>query len=223
MEIKKVVAAEELKPATLINLVSIALDNYDDIFSDFDPSPYHSRILSDDFLKEVQKRYVENKHGSFEVRFSLPNALRSAKTEALIKKRLKDYFTMQLKNLDTDLEKVRKRGMAYVAAGFAILAGSITLATTDAGEYEYIFKLLEVLLVPLGWYLLWVGIEKIVETPSKLEDQRKFNTKFENANYYFISEEAIVQQISATATKEEEKPEARKEAPKEQPKEDKKS
>ena len=32
--------------------ISLLLDSYDDIFSDFDPRPYNQRALSQDFLAE---------------------------------------------------------------------------------------------------------------------------------------------------------------------------
>ena len=35
------------------------LDDFDDIFSDFDPRPYSARELSDDFLDEVRKIAAE--------------------------------------------------------------------------------------------------------------------------------------------------------------------
>jgi hypothetical protein len=67
--------------------------------------------------------------------------------------------------------------------------------------------------------MTWMGIEKILETPSKLEDQKRFYEKFEKANYQFLSEEEIVEQIGATAAKEEVKAE---EKPKEEPKKEEK-
>ncbi len=39
---------EKQKAGSFINLVDIALDGYDDIFSDFDSSPYSRRTLSMD-------------------------------------------------------------------------------------------------------------------------------------------------------------------------------
>lgn len=35
--------------------ISLVLDTYDDIFSDFDPRPYGERALSSDFLDEAKK------------------------------------------------------------------------------------------------------------------------------------------------------------------------
>lgn len=205
MEFKKKIAAEEMKPATLINLVHIALDTYDDIFSDFDPSPYQIRVLSDDFLKEVQKRYVENKDRTFEVRFSLPNSMRSIKTENIIKKRLKDYFTAQYRHTEHEIERHRKNGGIYLFFGFIMMVINIFL-TSYSEQYLYAVKILEILLVPLGWYYIWSGIQKVSEIPKSLREHKKFYDKFRNAVFYFISEEAVVSNISLTATKQAEKP-----------------
>lgn len=216
MEIQAAIAKKEKKPAAFLNMVHIALDTYDDIFSDFDPSSYSVRILSDDFLKEVQKRYMENKKGIFEVRFTLPKFNRSLKTEALIKKRLKDYFTQQLKYIDDELTKRRKRGGVYIAVGFILLASQIILA--DYEGYTNLLKLIEILLVPAGWYGMFVGIENLVEVPGRLEEQKRFYEKFQKAAYYFFSEEDVIQQIEATATKPEEKPLSKEAPSSEQPK-----
>ena len=50
--------------------ISLILDNYDDIFSDFDPRPYTVRALSDDFLNECRKAIIE-KGENIELRFLL--------------------------------------------------------------------------------------------------------------------------------------------------------
>lgn len=205
METEIISLSDEKRPAALLNLINIALDTYDDIFSDFDPSPYSSRILSDDFLKEVQRRYVETKKGGFEIRFSLPKALRSAKIEALIKKRLKDYFNDRLQEVNKELKERRKKGGIYILVGFIIL-GSQILLTTYTSDHTSIARFLEILLVPAGWYGMFVGIENLVEVPQRLEDQRKFYEKFRNATYYFISEEDVVKQIRESAAKAESEP-----------------
>jgi len=200
MEIKKIVAEEEKKPATFINLVNIALDTYDDIFSDFDPSPYSTRLLSDDFLKEVQKRYTERQRGEFEIRFTIPAAQRNQKTEALIRKRIKDYFHQVLKNSEYELKKKRRRGLAYVALGFALLATQMYLSTHN-GDSSFLVKLLEILLVPAGWYGMFEGIGNLLETPPSLESQQKFYKKMKDANYIFMSEEDVVKIIAESAEK----------------------
>ena len=52
--------------------ITVAIDTLDDIFSDFDPRPLHQRALSEDFLKEIQKFYVESSRGRLNVIFLGP-------------------------------------------------------------------------------------------------------------------------------------------------------
>ncbi|MBU0586113.1 hypothetical protein KJ780_01230, partial [Candidatus Micrarchaeota archaeon] len=119
-EVKPLKTKEE-KPAAIINQLHVALDNYIDIFSDFDPSDYDRRIFSDDFLKEIQKRYVENKKGEIELTFSVPKAIRSAKVELLVKKRLKEFFRTEVREVDREINKKRTTGGVFFAFGFIVL------------------------------------------------------------------------------------------------------
>src|SRR3989338_7233415 len=105
---------EEIKPSAVLKIMHISLDTYDDIFSDFDPSSFDRKVLSDDFIKEIQKRYGETKKGEFEINFSIPKKGRSAKVEGVIKKRLKEHFQKQLKDIREAVKRQRKKGAAYV-------------------------------------------------------------------------------------------------------------
>ncbi|MBI4652464.1 hypothetical protein HY745_14550 [Candidatus Desantisbacteria bacterium] len=72
--------------------VSLQIDSYDDIFSDFDPRPFSERTLSDDFLLESKKAFREKESGRFELRFLIPIKERKLESEKIIKKRLTDHF-----------------------------------------------------------------------------------------------------------------------------------
>ncbi len=185
---------EEKKPSSLLNLLHIALDTYEDIFSDFDPSGYDKRILSDDFIKETQKRYVETRKGDIEVRFSIPTAVRSAKTEALVKKRLKEYFQVQTKLLDAEISKRKRTGTIYFFVGFAVLL--FTIYSAEFFPDQHMREILAILLTPLGWFGMWEGVGLFVQGPVKYEEQKKFFMKFSKANYVFMNEEDFVRELS---------------------------
>ena len=72
---------DERKRLLQMSEISLWLDTYDDIFSDFDPRPYSQREMSEDFLKEISRRYLEGKHGRFEVHFTIPSSERDLKAE----------------------------------------------------------------------------------------------------------------------------------------------
>lgn len=199
---------EEKKPSSLLNLLHIALDTYDDIFSDFDPSDYGRRVLSDDFIKEMQKRHTETRKGDIEVRFSIPSSVRSPKTETLIKKRLNEYFQIQAKLLDREIEKRKKSGMMYFIVGFFVLLFIVYFV--ELFPASHLGSILAILLTPLGWFGMWEGVGLFVQAPVKYEEQKKFYVKFSKANYVFMNEEDFVRELAEMETAEIAKAEAQK-------------
>jgi len=78
-------AAQRLKD---IQQISIAIDTWDDIFSDFDPRPLGERAVSEDFINELKKRYLETRKGSFLIIIHAPISLKDEKSEKMIIQRL---------------------------------------------------------------------------------------------------------------------------------------
>ena len=73
--------------AMLTRDISIWLDNYDDIFSGFDPKPYSERVLSDDFLTEVGKVCKEKDEGIDEFNYCYLQTKEVVKQKQLLKTR----------------------------------------------------------------------------------------------------------------------------------------
>ncbi|MFA6907570.1 MAG: hypothetical protein WC263_01965 [Candidatus Micrarchaeia archaeon] len=174
--------------ASALRDISITLDTYDDIFSDFDPRPYSQREMSEDFLKEISRRYMEGKHGRFEVHFIVPSAERDLKAEALIKKRLREQFTFMVKRESDVISKTKSRGYFYMLIGFLILL-------LDTYFYFYLsyesvfYHLITILLVPAGWYGMFTGIGKVIDEPFDASERKKLHEKFERADFSFMSDD----------------------------------
>ncbi|MBI5227427.1 hypothetical protein HY988_02450 [Candidatus Micrarchaeota archaeon] len=173
----------------VLQSVSIALDGYDDIFSDFDPSPYAIRLMSEDFLRELKRHYTENRHGDFVITFTLPKSLRSEKTENLIRKRIKDHFTSSLSKLRKETYKARREGILRIGGGMAIAALVFTVP-----QFETQLPLM--ILSTLSWYFLWSGYEKFFEAPSAMNKKERFFDKFVSAKYNFVDQEDVVKSIN---------------------------
>ena len=82
--------------------ISLWLDSYDDIFSDFDPRPFSEKNISDDFLYEVKKVSMESGFSIGEIKLLLPEKVRNSETESIITTRLFSFFE---KNQQTVLKK----------------------------------------------------------------------------------------------------------------------
>ena len=172
----------------MLQSVDVALDNYDDIFSDFDPSPYAKRLLSADFLNELERRYMETPKGSISVTFTLPKTLRSEKQEALIKKRVKDYFRGRLKYLQKTAQDYQKKGFMRVGLGVIL---SMALLAIPSGWQVFAAALVS----PLLWYLMWSGFEFLFDASQKMAKQKKFLEKFLKADYNFKNEEDVLEKV----------------------------
>ncbi len=183
---------EPKKVSDVLQSVHIALDGYDDIFSDFDPSPYETRILSDDFLNELHKHYVETPKGVFTITFTLPHAFRSEKKENLIKKRIKDYFKGRLKDLDKSMKDRLNRGGVRAFIGVVISLGML-LTPVDWRTF------IAALISPLVWYLMWTGFEAIFDVSRKMRKRKAFLDKFLKAEYVFRDQESVVGEALASS------------------------
>ena len=173
---------------TALREITIMLDTYDDIFSDFDPRPYQKRALSEDFLKEMQRRYLEDKRGRFEVSFTIPAAERDIAAENLIKRRLREHFAFMSRREQDAITYIKRRGYAYIIVGAVVLLANVySLAVLN--ESNLFYQILSVILVPAGWYGMWTGIGKVVDEPSEAVNRKALSEKFEKANYIFLSAE----------------------------------
>jgi hypothetical protein len=107
---------EEIKPVPkqfLLKLaeISILLDSYNDIFSDFDPSPYSERILSDDFIAQV-KKFSKDKDGhNMSLKLLLPASSRNEQDEKVIVKRLHAHFKDAYEQVENDVRKTNRKGI----------------------------------------------------------------------------------------------------------------
>jgi len=161
--------------------ISIVLDSYEDIFSDFDPRPYAVRALSDDFLLECKKAAVV-KTNKLELRFLLPSKKRSIPDEIKIKKRLKEYFQKHFKEKHKELNKIKLRGFFWFIAGAIVMI----LAPFLFNNEDYLFRVLAIMSEPAAWFFFWEGLGKIfLLSKSEVEDY-KFYKKMTNVEISFL-------------------------------------
>jgi hypothetical protein len=139
--------------------ISLWLDTYDDIFSDFDPRPFSQRVLSDDFLREAKKASLDKPSG-IELKFLIPKDTRNSETESVIKKRIRDYFKKHTLEMQKEIYNTIKKGILSVLFGALImfLATSISLWYHGSG---LLTTFLVVLLEPAGLFLFWEGFNNL--------------------------------------------------------------
>ncbi|MBI2558251.1 hypothetical protein HYW20_02925 [Candidatus Woesearchaeota archaeon] len=164
--------------------ISIWIDTYDDIFSDFDPRPYSQRSLSDDFLTESRKASMD-KAGKLELRLLVSEEKRDAKNESVIKKRLHEHFTKHAQMLKKEIKSTRNKSVIAAFIGILML-----LSATYIGSFEssaFIMRFLFVLLEPAGWFTTWFALDRLFYTTEKKKEEHNFYEKMSKCEIMFSS------------------------------------
>jgi hypothetical protein len=164
--------------------ISLVLDSYNDIFSDFDPRNYSQKALSDDFLSECKRAAIDKEKG-VELRFLVPKAKRKLNEEREIKKRLKDHFKKHFNILRKERKKELKIGISFVVIGIILMFA----ATFVMFNYKETFasSFLIILLEPGGWFFFWEGLDQIVFQSKLAKTDRCFYKKMSNCEIGFFS------------------------------------
>jgi hypothetical protein len=164
--------------------ISLILDVWDDIFSDFDPRPLDERALSEDFVNELKKRYRETPKGALLLSFYAPKSLKDEQSEQMVIRRLRKHFRDKALQKRHDIHRTKARGSTFIVVGIVSLS-SITLISYFGLVSELVVKLLEILFVPLGWFGIWEGFSKVVNASPILANEEELYHRLSTAEYQF--------------------------------------
>ena len=159
----------------------IALDSYDDIFSDFDIRDYKERAISVDLLHELRRRLRQTPYPSKLV-FTVPKHRRVKRDERKVVKRLKAFFRQRAERIRREISDRRRQGITYFLIGFIIYLGLLWVEM----HITVLEPLYDFALFP-SWYLAWLGFDKLLSTFSKdnyYERLAALPIEFENEEDY---------------------------------------
>jgi len=164
--------------------ISIITDDYEDVFSDFDPRSFEVRELSDDFIREV-KRASKQKGEQIELRIMVPKAKRNTMQEEVILRRIRAHFKDGLHHVHSQLSKMRNKSIWYIAAGMVLMLLATYVASL--GTQDFISKFLFVFFEPAGWFIFWTGLEILFVKMADKHDDHSFYRKLANCEITFVS------------------------------------
>lgn len=167
--------------------ISLSLDRYDDIFSDFDSRPYSQRSLSDDFLSEARKVSKDRPSGIIELKFLIPTGKRFIAHEAIIKKRLRDYFKSQYDLLNKEINGLIKQGIVFVLLGVFFMFTSSFILFKYHQEMNFLVSFLTTLFEPAGWFLFWEGMSLVIFKSKLKKPDMEFNKKMSKCEIRFFA------------------------------------
>jgi hypothetical protein len=170
--------------------VSLILESYNELFSDFDPRNYSERTISDDFLIECKRAVIDKPNEEFELRLLMPKSKRNLNDEFRIKKRLKDHFQKHVSEKQKEVNNIIRNGLLLTAIGFILMISGAWFIFSRFMEGTFIASVLTITLEPAGWFFFWEGLAKtffIYEEHEKKKRDLDFYKKMSRAQIYFLS------------------------------------
>ena len=165
--------------------IRLALDDYEDIFSDFDPQPYSERMLSEDFLHELKRASLDREESGLLLTLLLPKEKRNAGNERVILERLRGHFKRHCRRLEEKRRGETKRGAWMVAIGILcmFLATYILFQSPQTLWKSFVIVLLE----PAGWFTFWEGLNHAIFESKENTPDLGFYRKMSGAKITFAT------------------------------------
>lgn len=178
---------KEVKQKLLeLSKISLWLDDYNDIFSDFDSRPYEQRALSDDFILEAKKASRDKVSGNIELNLLVPKRKRNSHHENVIKKRLRDHFKKHHTLFHEEIRKVIQQGAGFILLGIVLMFIS-TFIFFEYPHKNISMDFLVVILQPAGWFLFWEGLNLIIFESKNKKPESDFYHKMSVCEVHFMS------------------------------------
>lgn len=165
--------------------ISLILDGYDALFSDFDPRPYPERAISDDFLLEAKRAIREAEPGTLEMRFLIPKHLKNAHEEEIIRERLHHYFHKQSLQISKETRGLVRNGALLALLGFVLMFLSSYISHQPA--QTLFLEFVRVVMEPAGWFLVWYGCDQIFYDARSKKPELEFSRKMSRSEIHFDS------------------------------------
>ena len=176
---------KELQQSNSYREISLWIDAYDDIFSDFDSRPFSARNISDDFLNEVKKVSGESDFPISVLTLLMPEKLRDTENENIITKRLHSYFIKNQNYFLKEKNAVRKKGMLFTVIGFVMMI--IASFVSSVRSENLLMHILLVVFEPAGWFLVWAGMENLINISRREKPELDFYSKLSKSKIVFLN------------------------------------
>jgi len=175
--------AENMEKTVQFSEIVLAIDTYDDIFSDFDARPYSSRAISQDFLEETERASRDKIYEELELKFIIPKHQRNINQETIIKKRLNSHFKKHRDMKKKEIKKIYGWGLFRIFAGIFLMFIATYLLFKE--QKSFLINFLVVLLEPSGWFFFWTGLDKTIDLSKQTLPEKKFYEKMVKSKISF--------------------------------------
>lgn len=171
-------------------MIEVALDQYADIFNEWDPAPFKRRELDSElriYLEESAEE-IPKKYG-IELCFTVPAAVRNQELEEDLCNGIENSFAYKIYFLTKELRKTNAKMVRFVLVGFAFL-WLAELFSQRVAPSEWPSILVEGLAIS-GWVFIWEAVYLFFFTNNESYQRYRTYKRLQHAPVIFQSEGSL--------------------------------
>ena len=178
----------KIDQVTNLHMIEVAIDQYSDIFNEWDPAPFKRRDLDPDLqlYLETNSNEIPAKY-DVELSVTLPAGMRNEAMEEESRNGIQNSFISKRYFLGKDIKKTNTKMFWFVLIGLLCLWIAKVLSGR-VSETDLPSILLEGLAIS-GWVFLWEAVSLFFFTNRELYDRYKNYKRLQNAPVIFREQE----------------------------------
>lgn len=165
-------------------LIEVSLDDYDDVYDEWDPAPFKKRFIQeefDDFIvssaEDIPMKYNLN------IVLYLPKDKKDANKETAVEAAYQNYYSYEIVKIAKNLAKLRKRNISYFLLAILFLSLGYIF---QFGPDNVAFDVIQEGIFIGGWVFLWEFFTDIIITRKKLIAEHKLYKRILQSELSFI-------------------------------------
>mgnify|MGYP000875712233 CR=1 FL=1 len=137
-------------------IIDVALDQYEEIFNEWDPAPYKRRDVDPDLMSYLEECSNDIPlELAIEINFRIVEPKRNEEKEALVTAGLRSYFASSNELEERKLRELHTRTVWCIAAAFTLLAAAVGMKKIEAMQDMFFFMLLHEGITIGAWLFTW--------------------------------------------------------------------
>jgi len=136
-----------------VYLIEVSLDDYDDVYDEWDPAPFKKR-----FIEEAFDEFIMSSSKDIPLKFKLnivlyiPMAMKDENKEKSVDSAYKNYYAYNMEKVQVEWSRMKRRSFSYLIFALSFLGLGSVLRFEDSSALVDLFK--QGILVG-GWVFLW--------------------------------------------------------------------
>lgn len=177
----------KFEEASKTYLIDVSLDDYDDVYDDWDPSPFKKRDIEDEF-----NDFIVNSSEDIPFNFDisiilyLPTSKKDPKKEEALISAYQNYYNYAIERLNKFKLNLHRKTISYLILSVSLLSAGYFFFGND--QNVLINVLHEGILIG-GWVFLWEFFTNIFITTRELQNEYKLYKRLYQSKIKFIYRE----------------------------------